>query len=257
MSTAFVGSVPDYYDRLLGPVLFEPYARDLVARLPAGTRSVVEIAAGTGRVTRHLVATLPPDGTLVATDLNEAMLVEARARITDPRVRWQVADAQALPFSDGAFEVAACQFGLMFMPDQARAFAELRRVARVALFSTWNTSAHNGATLVAHEVAIAASPDARFYEVPFSLPDPDAVIALARAAGFSDARAETIEHTAIADSAADLAAGLVRGNPLVAQLAAAGIELAAFEAKLAAALAARFGDRPCCSPLSAHLFVAR
>ena len=66
----FVGNIPELYDRHMGPVLFEPYAKDMAARLPANAKRVLEVAAGTGRVTRHLLAALPPDGQLVATDLN-------------------------------------------------------------------------------------------------------------------------------------------------------------------------------------------
>jgi ubiquinone/menaquinone biosynthesis C-methylase UbiE len=100
--TSFVGSIPELYDRHMGPVLFEPYARDLAARIPAGTRRILEVAAGTGRVTEQLLATLPADGELRATDLNPAMIEQGRRRISDPRVTWEVADAQAL---GGALDV--------------------------------------------------------------------------------------------------------------------------------------------------------
>src|SRR5512135_1791816 len=115
----FVGNIPELYDRHMGPVLFEPYARDVAARLPATARRVLEIAAGTGRVTRHLLAALASDGELVATDLNEPMIDEARRRLgDDTRLRFAPADAQALPFEDARFDAIVCQFGLMFVPDQ-------------------------------------------------------------------------------------------------------------------------------------------
>src|SRR5690349_13282503 len=100
MSTAaeFSGTVPATYDRILGPVLFEPYARDVVARLPAGDAlRVLEIACGTGIVTRRLHEALAGRATIVATDLNEPMVEHARAAVAASEIIWQQADAQALP----------------------------------------------------------------------------------------------------------------------------------------------------------------
>src|SRR5690348_939608 len=99
--TALAGSIPEYYDRCLGPFLFEPYAADLAARA-AGLRPerILETAAGTGIVTAALAATLP-DALIVATDLNPDMLRVAAAKHDTPRVTFAPADAQSLPFPDG------------------------------------------------------------------------------------------------------------------------------------------------------------
>lgn len=261
MSSAFVGQIPAYYDRHLGPVLFEPYAIELARRVPRDARRVLELAAGTGRLTRQLLATLGPDAELVVTDLNGAMLEQARRALSDPRATWEVADAQELPFAAASFDVVVCQFGLMFVPDKRRVLAETLRVLRpggVMLVSTWDTLAKNPATDIAHALAIAAfrtDPPA-FYLTPFSMADPAAVCELVRAAGFAEVRAETVAITGVSESAAHLAIGLVRGNPFGGQLAERGLDPAAFEGKLAAALAATYGDAPCTSPLSAHVFTA-
>src|SRR5437870_8968818 len=128
---SFTGSVPAFYDRCLGPVLFEPYANDLVARLDVGDdQRVLELACGTGIVTRRLREALPESATLVATDLFDAMLVHARSVVPDAGIEWQQADAQDLPFADGSFDTVVCQFGLMFLPDKVRGFREARRVLR-------------------------------------------------------------------------------------------------------------------------------
>jgi ubiquinone/menaquinone biosynthesis C-methylase UbiE len=260
-TTRFAGSIPALYDRHLGPVLFEPYARDIAARLPADVKRVLEIAAGTGRVTRHLVAALPPDAELVASDLNEPMIEEARWQIVDSRVTWQAADAQALPFPDHRFDAVVCQFGLMFVPDKALALREMRRVLRpggTLLLSVWDALEHNPATLVLHTLAIDTFPNdpPLFFKVPFSMNDAAALEAIARDAGFASVRVETVRKTGEATSAADLATGLVRGNPLWNQLVERGVDAPAFEAKAAAALAREFGDSPCCSQLSAHVLSA-
>ena len=140
---AFVGTVPLNYDRYLGPLLFVPYADDLAARLPVapGTR-VLEVACGTGIVTERLVRRLAGQGTLVATDLNDAMIAHARARIpADPALEWRQADGTSLPFPDGAFDVVVCEFGLMFFPDKAAGVREAFRVLRPGgtyLFNVWD-----------------------------------------------------------------------------------------------------------------------
>ena len=262
MSATFVGSIPALYDRHLGPVLFEPYARDLARRLPPRSRAVLEVAAGTGRVTRHLLAALPPDAQLLATDLSEAMLACAAAAVTDPRVTWHAADAQALPAPDGTVDVVVCQFGLMFVPDQDRALAEMRRVLRpggVLLLSTWNALAANPMTARLHALATAASPGnpPDFMLVPFSLHDRAALARRLEGAGFGGVLAETVAQVAEAVSAADVATGLVRGNPLATQLAERGVDADRFEREVAQAMAEAFGAAPCRSPLSAHVFTAR
>ena len=77
----FAGSIPELYDRYLGPMLFEPYAADLARRLEVLQRgTLLEVAAGTGVVTRALRAALPSDVRIVATDLNEGMLKVAASR---------------------------------------------------------------------------------------------------------------------------------------------------------------------------------
>ena len=124
------------------PLIFEPYAVDLAERLAARRpRRVLEIAAGTGVVTRRLAATLPEGSAIVATDLNPGMLAEARTVGTARPVDWRTADAQQLPFDDAAFDAVVCQFGVMFFPDKAKAFAEARRVLRPGgafLFNAWD-----------------------------------------------------------------------------------------------------------------------
>jgi ubiquinone/menaquinone biosynthesis C-methylase UbiE len=97
-------------------------------RCPASR--VLEIAAGTGVLTRALALRLPATVSIVATDLNQSMLDQAEAGGTSRPVTWRQADAMQLPFADGEFDIIVCQFGVMFFPDKAKAFAEARRVLR-------------------------------------------------------------------------------------------------------------------------------
>ena len=143
----FAGSIPKLYDTHLVPLIFEPYATDLANRLRSRSLArVLEIAAGTGVVTRALASALPESVAIVATDLNQAMLDQAASVGTKRAVKWQQADAMQLPFGDATFDAVVCQFGVMFFPDKARAFAEARRVLRrggVLLFNVWDRIEEN------------------------------------------------------------------------------------------------------------------
>lgn len=143
----FAGSIPKLYDEYLVPLIFEPYAVDLVNRLRSRSLSrVLETAAGTGVVTRTLASELSESVSIVATDLNQAMLDQAFAIGTRRTVEWQQADAMELPFRDGEFDAVVCQFGVMFFPDKFKAFSEARRVLKpggIFIFSVWDRIAEN------------------------------------------------------------------------------------------------------------------
>jgi SAM-dependent methyltransferase len=262
--SSFVGSIPETYHRFLGPALFEPYAADLAERLRArAKRRVLEVAAGTGIVTRALRHALPPTVDIVATDLNAAMLEVARAGPALENVRWEVADAAALPFSDAAFDTLVCQFGVMFFPDKAGCAREARRVLAPGgtfALNVWGALAENpvGATVV--EVAHATFPDdpPRFLERgPYGYHDLDAIETLLRDAGFGDVRTATVDARCRSPRAEDLARGLCEGSPLLAEITARDPQGAApFRLAVTRALEARFGSGPVDAPMRAHVVVA-
>jgi ubiquinone/menaquinone biosynthesis C-methylase UbiE len=139
----FDGEIPENYDRFLGPTLFEPFAADLAARhVGDGARDVLEVACGTGILTRALLRRIPSTARLVATDLSPDMLDYARKRLVEPgRVEWRQADVAALPFADASFDAVYCQFGLMFAADKVAAASEARRVLRPGgsfVFNVWS-----------------------------------------------------------------------------------------------------------------------
>jgi len=143
----FTGSIPELYETHLVPLLFEPYAADLANRVASRALAcVLEIAAGTGVVTRGLVSALPEEVAIVATDLSQAMLDKAEAIGTQRPVDWCQADAMQLPFPDHVFDAVVCQFGVMFFPDKAKAFAEARRVLKPGgafVFNVWDRIEEN------------------------------------------------------------------------------------------------------------------
>ena len=143
----FAGAIPKLYETYLVPLIFEHYAADLVNRIRSrSVTRVLEVAAGTGVVTRALASVLPESVAIVATDLNQAMLDHASAIGTKRTVEWRQADAMQLPFGNATFDAVVCQFGVMFFPDKSKAFSETRRVLReggVFIFNVWDRIEEN------------------------------------------------------------------------------------------------------------------
>lgn len=260
----FAGSIPALYDRHLGPMIFEPYALDMadrVARL--APKRILEIAAGTGIVTRALARKLP-GVPITATDLNQPMLDHAAKQTpAGSAITWQQADAQSLPFETGAFDVVICQFGAMFFPDKAKAYGEARRVLSPGghyLLNVWARIEENPVTDLATRAVAALFPDdppAFFARTPHGYHDVAAITETLKASGFTAIRAETVEKRGRAPSARDAAIGLCQGTPLRMEIEArdkSRLEEATNAA--AEAVAARFGRGPIDGKIQAHVIEA-
>ena len=253
----FAGSIPEKYDRFLGPYIFEPYARELAARaVTDNPQSILETACGTGRVTHHLRTTFP-HARLTATDLNADMLAIARQQVADVSIQWQTADAQALPFGDHSFDLVISQFGLMFIPDKPAALSEAFRVLRPGgriLFNTWDKLENNPAFYIADKVVARYFPvdPPRFFHLPFSLYDPLQLEAWMKDAGFKNIRITHVKEKGHSPSAGDTATGMLEGSPMYTSLneLAPGM-LPAIKEDLTSALAKEFGNAPMVSPLQA------
>jgi SAM-dependent methyltransferase len=216
---SFDGEIPRNYDRYLGPILFAPYADDLAGRMLGGRGDVLELACGTGILTSRLLDQLSPTARLVATDLSPAMLVYAEEQVGQSgRVRWQQADATALPFPDAAFDAVACQFGVMFFPDKLAAMREVRRVLRPGgsfLFNVWSSLEDAELSRVVDQALRERFPDdpPGFLNVPHSYHQPEVILATLEEAGFGDVRIERVEKAINGASARDFATGTVTGSP--------------------------------------------
>ena len=157
LQRTFPTGIAENYDRYLGPAWFGEIADDLARRLPADPEGdVLEVACGTGLMTRTLRSRLAPSHRLVATDLSQPMLDYARHKLADvPGIEWMKADALDLPFGDGEFAAVACSLGVMFPPDKERLFAQFRRVLRpggLLLFNVWDRKELNTCVRVYSEV---------------------------------------------------------------------------------------------------------
>jgi SAM-dependent methyltransferase len=253
----FGGSIPQLYDHYLVPLIFQPYADDLAARIAARRPlRVLEVAAGTGVVTRALARCLPPGADIVATDLNQAMLDQAIATGTPRPVQWRQADAMNLPFADGAFDVVACQFGAMFFPDRVHAYGEARRVLAPGgqfIFNVWDRIEDNDFAAVVTDTLAQAFPSdpPRFLaRTPHGYHDLAVIAADLARAGFAAAPAcTTLAARSRAASPAIPAVAYCQGTPLRNEI----LDLDEATALATAALARHFGDGPVDGKIQAHV----
>jgi ubiquinone/menaquinone biosynthesis C-methylase UbiE len=218
--TAFTGSIPETYDRYLGPLLFAPYGDDLARRARAlGAERIVEIAAGTGIATRALASSLP-HARIEATDLNDAMVRLASTKFDPARIRWSVADAMALGFPNGSFDVAVCQFGVMFFADPVECFREVRRVLSAGgtyLFNVWDDLAHNDVARIVFQTLVDLFPDdppSFLARTPYGHGDVDRISSDLRSAGFSQIRHDVVERSSGEIASHEAALGFCEGTPL-------------------------------------------
>ena len=261
----FVGNVPRNYDLKLGPHLFCDYAVDLARRVAAANpHRVLEIAAGTGIVTRQLRDALPQTTHLVASDLNAPMLTIAQEKFgRAERVGFQTADATALPFADGSFEAVVCQFGIMFVPDKGRAHREAFRVLAPGgryYFSVWDSFDFNPFARIAHETVagffVQAPPD--FFAVPFGYHQIDSIKASLLAAGFYAMSVHVLKIDKTISQARHFAHGLIYGNPIIAEIGVRGTARPdQIVEAVTAALQREFGADPGRMPLQAIIFEAQ
>jgi SAM-dependent methyltransferase len=243
----FTGSIAELYERYLVPLIFTDYAEE-TARRVADLRpeSVLEVAAGTGVVTRALARAT--DAAITATDLNQPMIDHAASLGTARDVTWRQADAMALPFADGSFDVVVCQFGVMFFPDRARGYAEARRVLRpggTLLAAVWDRLSANE---LGEETELAVArlwpddPPGFLGRTPYGYHHTDVLRADALAGGFANADVDGVDGRARAATAEEPAIGFVQGSTLRNEVEPrSATALADATAAATEAIAARFG----------------
>ena len=258
----FHGSIPALYDNFLVPLIFEAYAADLGNRLAStSVARVLEIAAGTGVVTRLLASVLPERVSIVATDLNRPMLDYASALGTRRPVEWRQADAMQLPFADGTFDAVVCQFGVMFFPDKPKGFSEARRVLRPEghfFFNVWDRIEENefpDTVTTALQTVFPTDPPRFLARTPHGYHDKDTIARdLARGGFTAFPEVSTVTARGWAQSARSVAIAFCQGTPLRSEIEARDASRLGEATDVAAeAIRQRFGRGPVDGKIQAHV----
>lgn len=222
--TTFASRAAESYERRFVPAIGRPVAEGLVeeAALRPGER-VLDVACGTGIVTRLAAERVGPDGAVAGLDPNPAMLAVARRAVTGPApIAWHEAPAEDMPLDDDRFDVVLCGMGLQFFQDRA---AGLREAHRVLIPGGRLVANVPGPTppplrwlregLARHVSAEAAS----FVDAVFSLHDADELRSLAMEAGFRRPEIRSEETALELGAPADFLWSYVESTPVAAQVA--------------------------------------
>jgi len=264
INVQFSGSIPRNYDVHLGPLFFEPFSELLAERIAAlAPSAVLELACGTGRLTRHIAQRLDKSARIVATDINPAMLEFAKQQLPNEDIEWNAVDAVSLPYPDKSFDLVVVQFGVMFYSDRTMAYREALRVLRPGgrmLFTCWNRVDMNPAAQATQGVVgqfFPVDPPA-FYTIPFAYHETVLIREEVLTAGFDRVQIELLEPEGAARTAADAATGLLEGSPIHTAIVDRDPQLLpAMRTELEARLAKRFGRFDLRVPLSAWAVEAR
>ena len=218
--TTFSVSDLNHYDHYLGPLYFEPYAIEIASRIdPDSIQVALELACGTGRVTRHLRAAIPATAKLIASDISPDMLAVAKDKLKSSNIEWQIIDAQELPFGDNSIDLIVCSFGFMFVPFKEMAFAEAYRVLKpggILLFSTWDKLEFNAASDVYRKAVkkFLVEQLPQNYKLPFSMNDEVELKEWLQQSGFTSISVERVDKESISPTATEAAFGLTQGGSI-------------------------------------------
>lgn len=259
-ASRFIGNIPENYDKGLGPRIFFDYTDELASLVASlDPASVLELAAGTGIVTRRLRDALSANCEILASDLNAPMLEVARKKFgLDELVEFDTVDATDLDFDDEKFDAVACQFGVMFFPDKAKSYSEALRVLKPGghyVFNVWGSWEKNPFAEIVHNVIAEFFPDdpPGFYRVPFGYYDVDEIHDAVTAVGFENVTVKTKEIESHIPSATDFAQGIVFGNPVFEEIVSRGGNPEEVRDAVAIAIQETLGDS---MPLQAIYFAA-
>ena len=215
----YCGTGPENYQRFFVPAIGEPLANDLIvsADLKPG-ENVLDVACGTGVVTRLAAEQVGQSATVAGLDVNPGMLSVARTVTPkEQAIDWYETSAEAMPLADASFDVVLCQMGLQFIPDKLKALKEIRRILKRGGRVILNLPGPTPAIFVALAEALAKNIDpkcADFVNVVFSLHDADRLRSLMADAGFSDIAIQKTNRTLLLPAPQDFIWQYIFSTPL-------------------------------------------
>lgn len=223
-SQAFGGTAPENYERFFVPAIGRPVAEDLIATaaLQPG-ESVLDVACGTGVVTRLAAEAVDSSANVTGLDVNPGMLAVAQKEAPrERRIEWREASAESMPLPEEAFDVVLCQMGLQFVSNKLGAVREMRRVlvpgGRV-LINVPGPIPPVFAILAEGLARHVGQEAASFAQVVFSLHDSDELAGLLKSAGFRDIEVRTATKNLQLSAPADFLWQYIHSTPLIAAIA--------------------------------------
>lgn len=257
-NAAFSGNIPEIYDKHLGSLLFEQYAIDLIERIQNGNYgAILEIACGTGIVSKYLPEIFTKGEKIISTDLNPDMIEIAKKKVKEGSIEWKVADMQELPFDDSTFDLVFMQFGIMFAPDKEKSFREIYRVLKPGgklIFNVWQSLEKNQFAFITNEVVSGYFKEnpPPFYKIPFSYNDEEEIKNILSKVGFSEISLDKIKKNSTSVDVEFAAKGLLEGNPVMLQINERDPKLLeVIKKELAGELSKKLGDKPMKAELNA------
>jgi len=224
---SYGGTAAENYQRYFVPSIGAPVARDLIAAagLQPGER-VLDVACGTGVVTRLAAERVGAGGEVAGLDANPGMLAVARSETPpDMAIDWYEASAESMPLPEAAFDVVLCQMGLQFVSDRPAALGEMHRVLDTAgrVFLTFPGPKPPLFAIMSDALARHVSPKvAAFADVVFSMHDADELMGLLGGAGFREIDIQSRPRALELPAPADFLWQYIQSTPLAEALAQAG-----------------------------------
>jgi SAM-dependent methyltransferase len=260
---SFDGQIPRNYEDILTPFLFDPFSAELMEQIDfSNAHKVLELASGTGSLTRLLVKQLSAGAHLTATDLQAGMLEIARQQVNSAQVSWDAVDMTSIPYKEDLYDLIVCQFGLMLVPDKLTAISEMHRVLRKGgrlVFTVWSDIEDNPVWAISGKVIERfLGTDPMLQDPgPFSMADKEHTLQLLGQAGFLQTSSRLVTQSGTTESAHLAAKGFIQGLPVFMTIHKKDPALAMeIEQALALKLTSELGDLPMHSPLSARVFEA-
>jgi ubiquinone/menaquinone biosynthesis C-methylase UbiE len=243
----FDGKIPEFYDSGHGTHVMEPFAEKFIEQireiLPPSLfmeqLKILELACGTGRLTKKIVSAFP-NASIIATDISPDMIEMGKTLVTNrgsdqQQLEWGIADIQALPFENDSFDLVFCQYGYMFCPDKVKAFEESNRVLKSnagrLLALVWDKIELHPLLfpLYQHLTTNYPTVSTGFLQTACNMFDRDATTSLLEQCKFRDVLVQSVAiHTGY-PSKANALKSMISGTPLSNCLVQDGVDLNAFE----------------------------
>ena len=203
------GTGPDAYERYMVPIHCLTRAEDLMDRVHLKPRErVLDVACGTGVVSRFAASRVGFLGHITGVELNPAMLEVARQiSACYDQIEFVEGSALELPVPDSQFDAVLCQQAIMFFPDRVKAVREMYRAlkpgGRVGL-NVWRTPEYNPTfeCLITALEKHAGDEAVEFMRSPFVMKSVSEMRMIFEQAGFTDIsvviRVDTLRYPSVA-----------------------------------------------------------